>query len=248
MEIENAKNASRDEDWRILIYSKPGVGKTSSIRYLPGKTLVLAMDHSTKVLAGLDIDVVTFDRNNPDKAIGDFITDFKGVASNYDNLVIDNISSFEKDWFIERGRKSKNGVGNEIQDYGQWTNYFLRVITALYSFKGVNILVTAWESQHDITTETGQVVSQYSPLIRDSVRDTLLGLTDIVGRVLVNPKTSGRGVILEGNDGIYAKNRIDNRKSAAIEELFNFELGGDGDVQTPQVSEQSSEPSEDGAK
>lgn len=245
--IENAQNIARDEDWRVLLYSKPGTGKTSAIKYLTGKTLVLALDHSTKVLAGLDVDVVTFDRNNPDQAIGNFITDFKAVANNYDNLVIDNISSFEKDWFIERGRKSKNGVGNEIQDYGQWTNYFLRIVTALYSIKGINIYVTAWESQNDITTETGQVVSQYGPLIRESVRDTLLGLTDVVGRVVINPKTSGRGVILEGNDGIFAKNRLDNRKISPIEALFNFKVG-DVDVQAPQVPEQSSESSEDGIK
>ena len=31
------------------------------------------------------------------------------------------------------------------------------------------------------------------------------------------------GVILEGNDGIYAKNRLDSRKACAVEDLFNWE-------------------------
>lgn len=227
MNITKAKDMKKDQDWRILLYSKPGVGKTSAVKQLNGKTLVLDLDHSSKVLAGEDIDVILFDRNNPDAAITDFIKEFSKIAEQYENLVIDNISAFEKDWFIERGKRSKNGVGNEIQDYGQWTNYFLRIMTAIYGIKGVNILVTAWETQQQITTETGQTVNQYAPLIRDTVRDTLLGLTDIVGRVVINPKTSGRGAILEGNDGIYAKNRLDERKSVAIEELFNI---GDSNV------------------
>lgn len=222
LEINNATEIKKNQDWRILIYSKPGQGKTSAIKNLKGKTLVLDLDHSSKVLAGTDVDIITFDRNNPDQAITEFITGFSKISDQYDNLVVDNISAFEKDWFIERGKKSKNGVGNEIQDYGQWTNYFLRIMTAIYGIKNINILVTAWETQQQITTETGQNINQYAPLIRESVRDTLLGLTDIVGRVVVNPKTSGRGAILEGNDGIYAKNRLDARTSVAIEDLFNI--------------------------
>ena len=50
-----------------------------------------------------------------------------------------------------------------------------------------------------------------------------MGLTDIVGRLLINPKNGSRGLILEGNDGIYAKNRLDKRKSCKVEELFTFD-------------------------
>lgn len=39
---------------------------------------------------------------------------------------------------------------------------------------------------------------------------------------MVSPKTDGRGVILEGTDAIFAKNRLDNRKLVSIKELFKF--------------------------
>lgn len=234
MKIVKAENVKRTRNWRILIYGKAGLGKTSLIRHLKGKTIVLSMDNSHKVLEGAenvdirtidDAGVVSFDRKHPSEDIDKFITEVDEVISNYDNLVIDNVSSLQSDWFIEQGRKSKNGISNELQHYNQWTNYFLRILTAIYN-KPINIYITAWEDTHELNLETGQIITQYVPQIRNSVLNQLLGLTDVVGRILVNAKTGARGLILEGSEGTYAKNRLDSRTACKIEELFDFE-GGD---------------------
>ena len=245
MQIKKATELSRTKDWRMMVYSKPGIGKTSLAKNLKGKTLVLDMDDSSKVLAGVEnIDVIAFDRLHPNKSITEFMTDAPEMIKNYDNLVIDNISSFEKDWFIELGRTSKNGISNEIQDYSKWTNYFLRVMTSIYMLKDINILVTAWETLEDYNGETGQALKRYTPNVRANVRDVILGLTDVVGRLTVNPQTNGRGVILEGNDGIYAKNRLDDRKIVAADQLFN--IGGDQTVHTTSTPKKNSRSSEAG--
>lgn len=230
MKITKATDIELTKNWRILVYGKAGLGKTSLIRHLKGKTIVLSLDNSHKVLQNApNVDVrtiddegrISFDREHPSKDITLFLKEVDEVLDQYDNLVIDNISSFQSDWFIEQGRNSKNGISNELQHYNQWTNYFLRVLSAIYS-KPINIYITAWEDTRDLNLETGQIITQYVPQIRTNVLNQLLGLTDIVGRIIVNPKTDERGLILEGSEGTYAKNRLDNRTACKMEDLFEF--------------------------
>ncbi len=231
MKITKATDISRTQYWRVLLYGKPGLGKTSAVKGLSGRTLVLSLDNSHKVLSGIpNIDVRTiddeglesFNRNEPIEDINVFLKELDVVISDYDNLVIDNVTSFQSDWLIERGRSSKGGIRNEIQDYGDWTNYFLRIMTKIYGLP-INVYVTAWEDTQEISLEDGRVITQFVPKIRKQVLSELLGWTDVVGRIKVNPNTGNRGAILEGNDGVYAKNRIDSRTACPIDELFKFE-------------------------
>ena len=74
MKITKATDLSRTNNWRILIYGKAGLGKTSQIKHLKGNTIVLSMDNSHKVLEGIpnvnvrtidDEGKISFDREHP---------------------------------------------------------------------------------------------------------------------------------------------------------------------------------------
>lgn len=225
MQIVHANNISRSKFWKMIIYAKPGTGKTTLVRYLKEKTLVVDLDNSSRVLAGLEnVDVLPFDRTQPIQEMQELLSNIESLVQKggYKNIVIDNISSFEKDWFVEQAKKSKSTLNNQINDYSAWTNYFSRVMAKIYSVKNVNILVTAWETTRKITNMDGQEFNQYAPQIRASVMDGLLGLCDVVGRLIINPKNNDRGVMLQGSDGQFAKNRLDGQKSCLAKDLFNL--------------------------
>ncbi|MBS4460927.1 AAA family ATPase, partial [Lactococcus petauri] len=74
LEIKKATEISRTHEWRVLLYGKPGLGKTSAIKGLMGKVLVLDLDGSSRVLAGLkDVDVISFNRENPIQSMKEFL-------------------------------------------------------------------------------------------------------------------------------------------------------------------------------
>ena len=61
MILTNAKDISRGH-MTALLYGQPGMGKTSTIKYLPGKTLVLDVDRTSHVLRGCEnIDICYVD-------------------------------------------------------------------------------------------------------------------------------------------------------------------------------------------
>ena len=46
----------------VMLYSRPGIGKTTVLGQLPGKTLVIDIDRGTSVLAGVkNVDIVPMD-------------------------------------------------------------------------------------------------------------------------------------------------------------------------------------------
>jgi phage nucleotide-binding protein len=206
--------------WRILIYGAAGVGKSTMASTLPGKSYLLSLDDSYhRIDAFRNTDIWAIDPDKPVEDLADFVRSFD--PSNYDNLIIDNVSNLQKLWFVEMAKQTKSGLDNQIQHYGEWTNYVIRFIAKMFSYD-LNVFVTAWELQTPVTNAAGQEFQQYGPDLRSSARDYLMGNCDIVGRMIAKPQTGERGFILVGDDGTYAKNRLDNRKGCKAEELLSF--------------------------
>lgn len=225
MEITNGADIKRDGNFKMLIYGKPGCGKTSTVNMLQGKTLLLDIDGTSQVLSGNpNVDVVAFEADDPHK----FMLEFYGYAKAYDynNVVIDNISYYQKLWLIEKGKKSKSNMP-EWKDYAVFDNHITEVIQAFKELNS-NLILTAWESTRKISDETGmQTYNQFFPDLREKAINAVMGTLPVVARIVnrTDPETGEvkRGAILQESLEVYAKNQLDDRKACKLEELFNFE-------------------------
>lgn len=223
MKLTSAKDI-QNNDVTYLIYGAPGMGKTSLVKFLPGKSLVLDMDRTTRVLKGHDnIDVALIDNQNTWKAWGDTIKELTSMdLSEYDNLVLDNISELERCILGNLGRDGKNNRVPSMANYQQMQFYMIDSVRFLKTL-GLNIIITAWETTDLWTTEDGQQFNRAYPQISQKILNNFMGLCDVVGRIQYNPKTENRGIILQPSDSVFAKNQLDTRKFCMQDELIVVE-------------------------
>lgn len=235
MQITSAEEMKKDEYFSIMTYSEPGVGKTSTMQYLEGKTLLLDIDNTSRVLAGKpNIDVAKIDSDHPEKSMKEFYVYAKTHLAEYNNIVLDNLSHYQKLWLMEKAKATKSGQP-ELKDYGIFDNHLIGLIEAFNSM-AANKVFTAWETTRQITLESGQIYNQFLPDIRDKAVNHVMGIIPIVGRLVRNPQTKARGFILAKSDGTFAKNQLDNREFCLQHEIFTI-----GDVLPSTDNEQQEE-------
>lgn len=226
MEFMETLDMKKDENFCMLLYAKPGGGKTTTLKYLKGKTLFLDIDGSGKVLSGIpNITRATMDATNPDTELIAFYAYAKANIDKFDNIVVDNLSHYQKLWLMSKGKTTKSGQP-EIQHYGVFDNHLLNIVE---SFKGLNanIIFTAWENTREIQLENSQLYHQFLPDIRDKIVNNIMGVIPIVARLVRNPETKMRGFLMSESNGTFAKNQLDNREFCLQSEIFNI-----GDVET----------------
>ena len=219
LDIVNAADVtSKDETY--LIYSPPGVGKTSTLKHLPGKTLVLDMDRTTRVLHGSEnIDISYIDNQNTWKAWGALLKTLGEMdLSKYENIALDNISEMERCMLGNLGRDGKNDRVPEMRHYQQVQFFLIDSIRFLKSL-GKRVVITAWETTDEWHTPEGQTFNRAYPQISPKILTNFMGLCDVVGRLVYNEETEKRGFLLQPTNSVFAKNQLDDRKYCLQEEL-----------------------------
>lgn len=222
LSVYNAKDI-QDKKVTALIYAPPGMGKTTTIKYLPGKTLLLDIDRTSDVLKGCNnIDICKIDNINTwtdwENTIKDLAENYKGK---YDNIVTDNISELERCILSDLGSKGKN---KGVPAQGDYQYMQFRMVNSLRYMKNLesNIIWTAWETSDLYTDASGQQFNRSFPQINQKIINNICGLCDIVARLMINSEGK-RGFALSATNSIYAKNQIDNRPGCLQSELMNFE-------------------------
>lgn len=208
-----------------LIYAPPGGGKTSAVKYLPGKTLLLDIDRTSKVLKGCsNIDIVYIDNINTWKSWEDTVLElYKDYKGKYDNIVVDNVSELERCILSDLGRQGKN---KGVPDQAAYQYMQFKLVNSLRYFKGLgcNIIWTAWETTDLYQDAGGQQWNRSFPQINGKILNNVLGLCDVVGKLMINSEGK-RGFTFTSTNSIYAKNQLDDRKGALQENLISPQDG-----------------------
>lgn len=219
MILTNAKDINRGS-MTALLYGQPGMGKTTTIKYLPGKTLVFDVDRTTRVLSGCEnIDICYVDNRETWSNWRELLTEVvEKYNGKYDNYVVDNISELERCILSDLGRKGKNNGVPAQADY-QYMQF--QMVNSLRYMKnlGGNLIWTAWETTDLFTTPEGQTFNRAYPQINAKILNNVCGLCDVVGRIIVNSEGK-RGYTFNATNGVYAKNQYDDRKGCLQEELI----------------------------
>lgn len=159
-----------------LIYGAPGMGKTTALKYLPGKTLVLDVDRTSKVLKGCkNIDIIEVDNINTwdfwEKLIIELYNNYR---SKYDNIAVDNVSELERCILSDLGSKGRN---KGVPSQGDYQYMQFRLVNSLRYMKNLdcNIIWTAWETTDLYTTAEGQQFNRTYPQINGKILNNVLG-------------------------------------------------------------------------
>lgn len=231
-----AKELSVDKG-TYMIYANPGMGKTYALGFLPGKTLVLDVDGSSSTLAKHpnkeNIEVWRLDSSNIWQewldVVADLIKNKAAYEKQFDNICLDNLSELFKAQLENLGKIGKNNGVPSQADYQRVDFMNLRSLRALNSMD-CRVILTAWETTDTYTEQNGQFFTRSMPEIRTKILNNFLGLCDVVGRLITKKDEEGnetRGLVLKPAQGVYAKNRLDDRKGCLVNEFIN--IGSDDD-------------------
>lgn len=212
-----------------LIYSPPGIGKTTSIKFFPGKTLVLDIDRTSDVLKGLpNIDIAKINNIDTWQDWEQTVLELsQNYIGKYENIVVDNISELERCLLSDLGAKGKNmGVPSQ----GNYQQMQFRLVNSLRYMKNLqsNIIMTAWEMTDSYTTAEGQQFNRSYPQLNLKILNNIAGLCDVVAKLTFNADGE-RGFVLMPTNSIFAKNQIDDRKGCLQSGLI---LGGGDNAKT----------------
>jgi phage nucleotide-binding protein len=184
-----------DRGISFVIYSDPGIGKTTMATTLPADvTLIINTEAGLGPLLGTGHNIF-----NVVKAVQNTGKDLEYVISDiymklrtgdhpFENVVIDNLSELEQQLIHSLTMKRGKEVP-ELREYGEssfkmkeWMHNFRDLV-----YNNINVVFNAWEFPLDIRNSDGQILTKTFPMIGKKIAPQLCGIVDVVGHLEIYP-------------------------------------------------------------
>ena len=218
MNIINAKDIQHPH-LTVLIYGTPGMGKTTLLGNLKGRTLIVDVDKGTSVLTGCEnVDVLRLSEDF--REVPELVKQLKASCP-YNNVCLDSLSELERAILARLANTNSTGIPT-LQDYGKVNSSIMNICRQLREINA-NIFFTAWEQYTEVIAPSGEKYSRIEPMIRDKNMNNVVGLCDIVGRLYVDRESEERRVWLDARPNVIAKDRVYKRRMCGFEDVIPAE-------------------------
>lgn len=231
---------SADNDGILaVIYGPEGEGKTHSLMNLPvSKTWVLGFDTGVKVLEKMRLghrltkirgDLAYFD------AVIDIINEEDEESDNYKKklqmfpdgisfIVVDHVTEMFK-FIVNAFADRRNHFIRTLKDAGDANAAMMRYMSEFRNWadKGIHVIILALEDVYETGATQGSGDEQRPlkktlpsfPVSKPTLSNQLVGMADIVGRIVYDRATENRAIRLYGNtDQVFSmKTRFSEGKS-----------------------------------
>jgi phage nucleotide-binding protein len=205
-----------DRGISFVIYSDPGIGKTTLATTLPpNETLIINTEAGLGPLLGTGHNVFNVVKavNNSDKDLEQVISDIYRMLrtsnARFENVVVDNLSELEQ-LLIHHLTTKRGKEVPELREYGEssfkmkeWVHNFRDLV-----FNNINVVFNAWEFPLDIRNSDGQVLTKTFPMVGKKLAPQVCGIVDCVGHLEIYPKSGKRWVRFGPHDQFITKSQF----------------------------------------
>lgn len=225
----------------ILIYSDPGVGKTTLAATLPvDETLIINTEAGLGPLLGTSHLVSNFNAENIDKLM-EMYEYLRTQKHPFKYVVVDNISELEQ-WIILALTHGRGKQYTELREYGD-AAFKIRELMHLFRdlvYKGMSVVLNAWEMPLEIRNVQGEVITKTFPKLNKRVSPELCGIVDVVGHLECHEKTQQRWIRLGPSNQYITKSQFKGLDQgepadmpALLKKLYDYDYteGGEEDGQ-----------------
>lgn len=189
-----------DRGISMIIYSDPGVGKTTLSATLPvGETLIINTEAGIGPLLGsghliFNVKKAMFD-NSVESVMNDIYRKIRTKEVEVKYVVIDNISELIQS-LLHHYTDTRKKEFPELREHGDTAYKIMEWISNWRDLvdMDINVIFNAWEFPYDIQNTDGTVVTKTCPTLGKASTFRACGLVDAVGHLEVFEKTGKRWV------------------------------------------------------